>query len=209
MFITNKYYKVYYNIINRAMSRTLDKDTYSEKHHIIPKSLGGNNDKDNIAVLTAKEHFICHLLLPKMTEGTERKRMLHAAWRMSQNSRESQKRYTPSSNTYAILRKEHANIMREKMSHTMKGNTIRKGVTLSEAQKKKQSESMKGKPAWNKGIERTQEVKDAISKANKGKTPWNKGVTRAWINNGQDQKLVILPKADALVEQGWIRGRLR
>ena len=30
----------------------------SENHHIIPKSCGGLNDKNNMIRLTAKEHFI-------------------------------------------------------------------------------------------------------------------------------------------------------
>lgn len=39
---------------------------YIEVHHVYPKSMGGSNEKTNLAVLTAKEHFICHLLLTKM-----------------------------------------------------------------------------------------------------------------------------------------------
>ena len=38
---------------------------YTEKHHIIPKCLGGTNDANNIAILSAREHFLCHLLLAK------------------------------------------------------------------------------------------------------------------------------------------------
>jgi hypothetical protein len=39
---------------------------YAEKHHIHPRSLGGDNTKENIVSLTAREHFICHFLLTKM-----------------------------------------------------------------------------------------------------------------------------------------------
>jgi hypothetical protein len=39
---------------------------YYETHHILPRCLGGANSKDNLVKLTAKEHFICHLLLTKM-----------------------------------------------------------------------------------------------------------------------------------------------
>ena len=38
---------------------------YYEKHHIVPKWLGGTDIKDNLILLTAKEHFIAHLLLWK------------------------------------------------------------------------------------------------------------------------------------------------
>lgn len=36
-----------------------------ERHHIIPKSIGGTNDTSNIAILTYREHFIAHWLLTK------------------------------------------------------------------------------------------------------------------------------------------------
>jgi len=78
MYLQNKYTAWYYNIINYAKSRTLLPDVYTEKHHIIPKSLGGDNSKDNLVKLTAKEHFICHLLLPKMVEINVQKKMIFA-----------------------------------------------------------------------------------------------------------------------------------
>ena len=55
---------------------------YKERHYIIPKSFGGSNIKDNLVYLTAREHFIAHLLLPKITEGKNRLKMLCAIWRM-------------------------------------------------------------------------------------------------------------------------------
>lgn len=48
-------------IIKRAQNRTLE--GYSELHHILPKCLGGTNDKTNLVRLTAKEHFIIHKIL--------------------------------------------------------------------------------------------------------------------------------------------------
>ena len=36
---------------------------YNEKHHIIPKCLGGDNSENNLVELTAREHFLCHMLL--------------------------------------------------------------------------------------------------------------------------------------------------
>ena len=41
MYLQNKYTKCYYSIINRAKSRELPKEIYTEKHHTIPKSLVG------------------------------------------------------------------------------------------------------------------------------------------------------------------------
>ena len=76
MFKENKYTKYYTLLTNRARGRVLAE--YTERHHIIPQSLGGSNDKDNLVDLTAREHFICHWLLIKMTEGEHRSKMLYA-----------------------------------------------------------------------------------------------------------------------------------
>jgi hypothetical protein len=82
MFNTSKYTKIYYNIINRALSRPIT--GYTEKHHIVPRSLNGSNKKDNLVHLTAKEHRLCHLLLTKMViEPKHKISMFNAAWRMA------------------------------------------------------------------------------------------------------------------------------
>lgn len=56
------YEKIYNQIIERAKlsNRIKSKENYFEKHHIIPKCLGGDNEKENLVLLTAREHFICH-----------------------------------------------------------------------------------------------------------------------------------------------------
>lgn len=55
------YLKHYELIISRAKNRTLE--GYTEKHHIVPKCMGGTDDKENIAILTAREHYVAHQLL--------------------------------------------------------------------------------------------------------------------------------------------------
>jgi len=59
------YEKIYNQIINHAKLRNLpNKKTRGfERHHIIPRSLNGTNDKNNLVDLTPREHFICHRLL--------------------------------------------------------------------------------------------------------------------------------------------------
>lgn len=85
MFIHNKYKKWYDNIIENSKNRKIV--GYSEKHHIIPKSLGGTNDLKNISILSAKEHFICHRLLTRFTQGLAKQKMCWALKNMlSSNS---------------------------------------------------------------------------------------------------------------------------
>ena len=59
------YQKIYNAICERGRSDRVV-DTYCEKHHIIPKCLGGSNDKTNLTVLTFREHYIAHKLLCKL-----------------------------------------------------------------------------------------------------------------------------------------------
>ena len=105
MFIQNKYYNWYCNIIQNAQTRTMLTE-YFENHHIVPRSLGGTNDKSNIASLTAREHFICHILLTKFTIGNSLHKMLYAANMMCQISREYQHRHMPSSRLYEIVKRK-------------------------------------------------------------------------------------------------------
>lgn len=46
------------------------KGEYFETHHIVPKSLGGTDDKNNLVNLTAREHYIAHLLLVKIAKSS-------------------------------------------------------------------------------------------------------------------------------------------
>lgn len=115
MYLQNKYATWYYSIIEKSKLRILPKSTYVEKHHIVPRCLGGNNLKENIATLTAREHFVCHYLLTKMTSGNIRHKMLSAVTRFQQQG-PYQKRVLTSWE-YQKLR-ECANAARKGIRHT-------------------------------------------------------------------------------------------
>ena len=58
-------YSKHYNIlIARAKERKIN--GYTEVHHIIPKCIGGTDDKTNLVPLTAREHYVAHQLLAKI-----------------------------------------------------------------------------------------------------------------------------------------------
>ena len=69
IFQQNKYSKWYFNIIESR--RQVQFNGYVEEHHIIPRSIGGLNESWNVVKLTAREHFICHLLLIKMIQAAK------------------------------------------------------------------------------------------------------------------------------------------
>ena len=104
MYLQNKYTQCYYNIVNRAKSRVLN--GYSEIHHVLPKSLGGTDDPNNLVKLTAREHYICHLLLPKMTSGVSYQKMVYAYTIMSGRRLYNSKKYNFYRTEYAKINSE-------------------------------------------------------------------------------------------------------
>lgn len=58
------YSKHYDNLISRAKARVLD--GYKERHHVVPKCMGGDNSPKNLVDLTPEEHFLAHQLLVRM-----------------------------------------------------------------------------------------------------------------------------------------------
>jgi len=103
------YIRIYENIINHAENQNRVKvknDKIYENHHIIPKSIGGSNNKGNLVLLTPKEHYICHRLLVEIYKKTPFSvKMYYAMWCMI-NGSGNQTRYSPSSRIYEKLRNE-------------------------------------------------------------------------------------------------------
>lgn len=109
MFIDSKYKTWYDNIIinaNQQADRRAEANKivgYSERHHIIPKCMGGTNDKHNLVYLSAKEHFICHVLLIKFVDEVFKRKMKFAVGKFIQCSKLHNRKFT--SKQYEIIRK--------------------------------------------------------------------------------------------------------
>ena len=58
------YQKIYTTLVRKGQSRILE--GYSEKHHIVPRCLGGTDEATNLVSLTPEEHYLCHLILVKI-----------------------------------------------------------------------------------------------------------------------------------------------
>lgn len=161
IFIDNKYTQWYYNIVNSAKVRTLPNDTYVERHHIIPKSLGGSNDSHNLVQLTAREHYICHRLLVKMLRGVGRTKMTYALIRISQSPYGDRKITSRDVAYIKSLPRQHTEETKRKISKATSG----------------ENNPMYGRDAWSKGkTAETDPIIAKIAQKNKGKTAWNKGV---------------------------------
>lgn len=152
------YERIYDQLISRAKTRILN--GYKERHHIVPKCIGGTDTLDNLIDLTAREHFIAHKLLCEIYPNV--KGIQLAFWAMvNWKSKKNQRTYKISSREYETLRLSVIDIIREiqksrkHLPHSdqtkQKISTALKGKSKSDQHIKNMSKSLKGKPAWNKG----------------------------------------------------------
>jgi hypothetical protein len=171
LFTANKYTRWYYNIIDRAEIRELSADRYYEKHHIIPKSLGGNNDKNNLVKLTAREHFICHWLLTKMVANTKEKyQMWNAFSCMLYRENPNQERHKVSSRVFENIKFVGAKIKSENFSGKNNPMYGKKGILSPHYGKKKSAEHIANLSKSHKGQTRTIEARAKQSATTKGRT---------------------------------------
>jgi hypothetical protein len=130
-------YQIIYNqIIERAKNRVLE--GYKERHHILPKCLGGSNEKENLVELTAREHFLCHRLLCEIYPNENK--LKHALWLMTIGKQKSKNtHYIISSKTYERLKINHSNMLKNtpRLDKTKeKISNSKKGIPISEETKK-------------------------------------------------------------------------
>lgn len=159
------YRLIHDRIVSRARERCLE--GYCERHHVIPKCLGGTDDVDNLVKLTAREHFIIHKILCLLYphEGG-----LHwAAFMMAgcSGNAKQDRGYRVGAREYARLREnlKLSDETKAKISIANKGKQSRLGAKLTEETKKKMSDARKGQVSPTKGMKHTQETRDRMSSA--------------------------------------------
>lgn len=169
MFIENKYTKWYYKICHSKY------EGYTEKHHIIPKCLGGNNDKDNIVSISPKAHFLCHWLLTKMVENRYHKEKLYYAFNfmLLKPKNLKNKRYYPTSRIYELSRK------------------YMKECNPSYNLETKNKISQKRKEAWKNPTLKMIEGIEKMRKSKIGNIPWNKGKKNVQLVTEETRKKLI------------------
>lgn len=113
------YQNIYNTLVEKAKVRGLDKsqhEGYHEIHHIIPRCLGGSDEKDNLVMFTGREHFIAHMLLWKAYP--EEASLMRAAMLMSSFWRDSfgGVGVRTSSRLYEVLREEYSVAVSQQVS---------------------------------------------------------------------------------------------
>ena len=173
--LDNKYTRWYDRIIEHAKKKNFSivrshakkYPGYTEVHHIIPKSFGGSDNKENLVRFSAREHFICHWLLTKIHIGDSRNKMLSAFFLMKGNN-SYQNRYI-NGRAYEILREEYAQYISkmntgrvqppEEKAKQIAAITGRKRKPFSEEWRQKMSESHRGEKNHRFGVKVSDETK--------------------------------------------------
>lgn len=141
--IKNKYYDIYFSLIEKRKHMPLSKkECYCESHHILPRSMGGSDDEGNLVNLTPREHYVAHRLLTKITEGQDYYKMMWALHRMIYGNTE-----VLSSKMYEKFRTEWSKFISE--NHPSKANP---------EWAKNLSEAVSGH--WENNVERRQQTSD-------------------------------------------------
>ena len=159
-------YKEFIDNILTTRGRFACGDEYKEKHHIVPKCMGGTNDKNNLIDLYAREHFEAHRLLA--LENPNIKGLTYAWWAMAHLNASNQSRYELLPEEYEeakmLISKIHSEYQKKRMS--------------SPELRKKISDSLKGRYVGEKnpnyGKHHSKEAKEKISMSNKGRFSGNK-----------------------------------
>ena len=206
--IIMNYEKIYNQIIERAKNRILV--GYKETHHIIPRCMDGTNKKDNLVDLTAREHFVCHLLLTRIYPNHKGLRL--AVWNMCNAKRRYQGRYKPNSRLYEMIRTEYR-------EHIKGENHPSYGRKNSDEVKQKMSEIAKkrfqNKPGTFKGRTHSEDNRKKLSNNMKGKTQSNHQKDRVkesltgtkWYHKPDGRNLRAFPDDPRIVQEGWLSGR--
>jgi hypothetical protein len=174
------YKRIHDQIIQLAQlaNRKKGNQIYYERHHIIPKCMGGNDDIENLVLLTGREHFIIHKLLCEIYP--DNLKLKHAIWAMCNQKTTKQERYIPSSRVYSEAKAEylqmHSNnlkaFFRTEEGLISKCNaSIKKGNTLKNFYQTKEGAISRNKQDLNRRKPIKQFLKDGtlIKEWNSGK----------------------------------------
>lgn len=170
--LPNKYSQWYSNLIQKAKSRKLENTIYKESHHVIPKSLGGDDSPNNLVELTLREHYVAHLLLSKMYKGEAARKMYYALWIMLLQEKKRGSRifemYRQKYINEALKTQVVTEETKQKISKAKKGKPItRTEKLLADWERRKIVNSGKGNPMF--GRKQSNETKQKISEKAKNR----------------------------------------
>lgn len=189
------YQKIYQKFIEsrQKLNREFHTGCGFEKHHIIPKSLGGTNEKSNIIVLTPREHGFSHTVLSRMYTGYLKAKMCYAL--LALFKLRNKNRNIISSRDYEKLRNAHYRALQDPDYRAMRSANIAKQWTPE----RRASVAAKTKAQWENGPKRKifASVEYKTKKSQQMRQRWQDPVYQqeqsaraqlAWAENGYLRK---------------------
>jgi len=159
------YQTIYNNLIDRALTRV--SQGYVEKHHIVPRCLGGTDAKENIVNLYPEEHYLAHLLLCKLNKRNSK--LLYAAMNMTSGSMINNGKRN--NKAYGWLRRQYAESMSGDNNPARRIPNLQKEAAKKRVGQKRSEETKARMSAAQKGRTFTEETKQKMSIAAKNKPP--------------------------------------
>lgn len=156
-------YQKHYTLLAEKAKKRVQPEGYFERHHIIPRCMGGLDDEDNLICLTAEEHYIAHLLLVKIYP--DEPKLVYAANMMCVDrwgNRVNNKRF-------GWLKKEVSRVQSERMKGHIKSPETRAKLSAANKGKKRSKEYSESLSKRQLGRKLPESTKLKISLANKGK----------------------------------------
>lgn len=123
------YFAIYDNLIKIGLSQSIS--GYTEKHHIIPRSLGGSDSKENIVRLTPRQHFLAHRLLAKMYKDSWE--MSYAVYMMSSGNTASARGVRVTSRLVARLKEDSVTARNRRAGRTEDFTQIDLNIVVSKS----------------------------------------------------------------------------
>jgi len=194
------YSKIYKNLMLDAQLNPKS-DSYKERHHIIPKCLGGDDSSDNLIYLTARQHYLAHWLLYKIHRTTS---LVHAWHSMSRIS-DGQEKRNVNSHLFEYCKKERSMLLSKQ--YTGEGNNFF-GRNHTEATRRKLSEIHFGKVY--KTPEQIQQWVDTVAKRKKTNEHklkiGRKGLTM--LQHIETKEIIRVPLGDPrCADNNWVNPR--
>lgn len=159
------YQKIYINLMDRARGRV--SQGYVEKHHIVPRCLGGANFKENIVNLYPEEHYLAHLLLCKLNKGNSK--LLYAAMNMTSGSLINNGKRN--NKVYGWLRKQYAKSISGDNNPARHIPDLQKEAAKKRVGQKRSEETKIRMSIAQKGRTFSEETKHKMSEVAKNRSP--------------------------------------
>lgn len=199
------YKKIYDDLIQRGKSRTLS--GYKERHHIVPRCMGGTDEMENLVDLTAEEHFVAHQLLVKIYPDEIKLALALKILMGSCNKTNKQfgwiRRKTVIASAKLHTGMKRSDTTKKNISNSLKGKRL--GVSFTDEHKENLSKSLKGRiftskhrenlskreitDEWKHNISISQKNRDWTGHADKIKA----GITQS-VRNKLSEKRKNAPK---------------